>query len=71
MQAAKLTSRGRFGYIMALFTVSLAFAIPAVGAVAQEEPGDGNEPRDLYIKSANPDGTYNCAKWCNLTEPCC
>lgn len=27
--------------------------------------------RDLYIKTANPDGSLNCAKWCGLTEPCC
>jgi hypothetical protein len=28
-------------------------------------------PGDLKIKSANPDGTLNCAKWCSATEVCC
>jgi hypothetical protein len=31
----------------------------------------GGSYRDLYIKTANPDGSLNCARWCGLTEPCC
>ena len=27
--------------------------------------------RDLYPKSFNPDGTFNCARWCGLLESCC
>jgi hypothetical protein len=49
----------------------VGLAITVVGGPSGLRAEEQQPQRDLYIKSANPDGTVNCAKWCGITEPCC
>lgn len=58
MKAATLTAL--------LLSMVLAVAMSNPSIVAAED-----EQRELYLKSYNPDGTVNCAKWCGPTELCC
>lgn len=53
-----------------LLVLLIAGLVAGSGTVVFGEEGGGGH-REFYIKSANPDGTLNCAKWCNPTEPCC
>ena len=62
----------RFGKTLRgiIATLAVVTAINLTSPVAGRTQ-DLDENRDLYIKSANPDGTLICARWCGITEPCC
>lgn len=53
----------------AIATLTLLAGLVAGGTSAVR--AEQQTPRDLYVKSANADGTLICAKWCNETEVCC
>ncbi len=61
----------RFKSRLTISTLLLGMVAASVVAPIHLRAEQQQPERDLYIKSANPDGSLNCAKWCGITEPCC
>ncbi len=59
--------------VLPLFLLAVAVLVTGVVTAPTMVDAQELEPdmRDLYIKSGNPDGSFLCARWCGLTEPCC
>lgn len=63
---------GRLRIVAAVLTLAAAAAAKADRAESQCAESTGTcEGKRLYPKSANPDGTLNCAPKCGLLGPCC
>lgn len=66
-----MTKRG-LRIIAAMLVLAAAAAVGADTVVSQCTESTGTcEEKRLYPKSANPDGTLNCAPKCGLLGPCC
>jgi hypothetical protein len=56
--------------ILALAATAMIGADSVAGQICMEST-DGCGEKRLYPKSANPDGSLNCAPKCDRLGPCC
>lgn len=56
--------------LLALSAAAVAGAETVAGQACVQSAGGCGDTR-LYPKSANPDGSLNCAPRCDLLGPCC
>lgn len=55
-----------------LWTVPLSLSGAVVlSALAFSQVNAAQTARDLWMVSAYPDGTFQCAKWCTIIDPVC